>query len=364
MMRWRAGPEGAAVSGRGEAKTSSSLVFLVLCCTVACTGRHPRDVSNQNPRSELVDGPGSPGPTRDAGSALGVDRVIARPAVGLAPREIAKASARAIVTSPTHVFFGDSEDDALYALSKKGGSPMRIARRDPMPGALAIDTDSSTLAWIGSPGDVVLRVPTNGGTVTTVRDRGIFTDVAASGGDVFFTEARDEAGILTRVTGTTAARLAAVEGAPRGIAIDAQHVYLATSSRLAVTPRTRGEVIDLATGAAFANPLLDETWLYATAVDPKSRVREIVRVKKTGGTLETIVTGIRDAPTALYKGTLYWFDPDRPALLSSSGARPSPRTVCEDAQLERPSAITVDDDGVFVATGYGEGARILVIPLR
>lgn len=356
--------------GQRDNVKRSALTLLLVCCIGAlpllgCTKRRPRDVGDLNPRSEFVDGPGGPRQKHDAGADANIERVIATPAVaGLVPREIAKASARAIITSPLHVYFGDSEDDALYALDKKGGEPTRLARRAPMPGALAIDTDWSTLAWIGSPGDIVLRISTKGGPPSTVRDRGIFTDVAVSGGDVFFTEARAEGGVVTRVTGNTVAQLATVEGSPRGIAVDAQHVYVATSSRLAMTARTRGEVTELATGSAFANPLLDETWLYATAVDPNSRQRAIVRVKKTGGSFETVTGSIREAPIALHAGTLYWFDADRPALVSSSTTGLLPRTVSEDPLLAQPSAIAVDDDGIFVATGYGEGARIVVLPLR
>jgi hypothetical protein len=176
--------------------------------------------------------------------------------------------------------------------------------------------------------------------------------------------------VLTRVTGTTATVLASTEGSPRGIAVDAEHVYVASTTRLARTLRQRGDATELAKGAGFANPQLDDTFLYATAVDPKSRARRIVRVKKTGGELETIATGVRDAPIALYKGLLYWFDADQSALVSanvaSPSASPSPARaiVSEDPRFDRPRAITVDDDGVFVATGYGEGARILVVSPR
>lgn len=351
------------------------LASAVLACLVACAKRGPRDVGNQNPRSEFVDGPGGVR-ARDA-SAGGPDRVVATPApLGRRPREIAKVNSRALVTDATHVYFGDSDDDTLCSLEKMPAEgaksePVRLARRAPVAGGLALDAHDAALAWIASPGDVVLRVPTRGGVPTTVRDRGIFTDVAASSGDVFVTEARGAGGTLTRVTGTTAAQLASFEGTPRGIVVDGDHVYVATSTRLLSSPRTRGETAELARGTAFGSPQLDDGWLYATAASTSTRARVVVRVKKTGGPLETVATNVRDAAIAIHRGTLYWFDADHPALLATSVVadapgrpRPPPRVMSEDPTLDRVSALAVDDDGAFVAAGHGEGARIVAISIR
>ncbi len=352
---------------------SAALASVVL----GCAKRGPRDVGNQNPRSEFAQGGGSATRGLDA-SADGAGPTFATPTpTGRKPREIVRASSRALATDPAHVYFGDDDDDTLCSLEKmpaEGASnePVRIARRAPIAGGLALDAHDAALAWIASPGDVILRVPVRGGAPTTIRDRGIFTDVAASNGDVFFTEARGSGGMLMRVTGTTAAQLATLEGTPRGTVVDADDAYVATSTRLVSSPRTRGEVTELARGSAFASPQLDDGWLYATTAvaDASPRKRVVVRVKKTGGPLETVATNVRDSAIAVHRGTLYWFDADRPALLASSVAsdavstRPAVRLVSEDSMLERVNALVVDDDGAFVACGHGEDARIVVISLR
>jgi hypothetical protein len=350
-------------------------LLLAMAFAAACAKRGPRDVGNQNPRSEFAEGLGAAGAGRDA-STDGAPRTIATPTpTGRKPRELVRAYSRALAIDATAVYFGDASDDTLCALDKApaaGASrePRRIARRAPIAGGLALDAREAALAWIGSPGDIVLRVPVSGGVPTTIRDRGIFTDVAATGGDVFITEAQGGGGMLTRVTGSTAARLASFDGTPRGLVVDGSSVYVATSVLLASTTRTRGEVSELARGTAFASPQIDDTFLYATAIDPQNNHgRVVVRVKKSGGPLETLATGVRDAPIAIHRGLLYWFDAERPRLLAySSDSAPatpaSAQVISDDPWLERPNALAVDDDGAFVAAGSGEDARIVVISIR
>src|SRR5689334_18453192 len=141
-----------------QRKARAFVLTIVMGCSaaLACTKRSPRDFEAQNPKSEFPDGPSNTRPTHDAGPAP--THTLAAPLPGgLTPHEIARASARAIVTSPTQIYFGDDEDDALYALEKTdGGGSMptremvRLARRAPMSNALAIDEGGATLAWIGT----------------------------------------------------------------------------------------------------------------------------------------------------------------------------------------------------------------------
>jgi hypothetical protein len=174
---------------------------------------------------------------------------------------------------------------------------------------------------------------------------------------------------VTRISGESAARLASFDGSPRGIAVDGQQVYLATTSRLLAAPRQPGpggsqKVSELAAGASYANAVLDgRGWLYATARTDRTARHVIVRVKTTGSPVETVARDVRDAPIALHEGALYWFDAERPLLLASSEGSP-PRTVSDHPSFERPGALAVDDDGAFVATGDGEDSRILVVPLK
>lgn len=329
---------------------------LAVLAVGGCTRRGPRDVGERGYRAardlapNAVDG----GP---AGTAT--IRSVATPApAGIAPRILAHATARAIATTKTHVYFGDAEDDALLAVPKTGaGEPVRIARRAPMPGALAVDAD--TIVWIGSPGDVVLRLPLEGAsTPVTIRDRGIFTDVAADGGDVFFVEAMGGGGALTRITGTTTARLATLDAMPRGLAVDEDDAYVVTPSSVLRAPRQRGEVRTLASGAGFGAIASDRAYVYVTA--KRGSTRALVRIPKAGGPPADIVaSGVRDAPIATRDGDVFFFDDARPALRTPSGL------VSEHPSFDRPGAITADQDGVFVAAGEGEDAVVLSIsPLR
>src|SRR5690606_33276771 len=146
------------------------------------------------------------------------------------PRALARAASRAVATDATHVYFGDDDDDALLVIAKDGGETVNLARRAPVRRALARDGD--LVAWVGTPGDALLRMALQGGVPTTLRDRGIFADVAVDAGDVFVTEVVAQGGVVTRITGATAARLGAFEGLPRGIAVDEADVFVATTSAI------------------------------------------------------------------------------------------------------------------------------------
>src|SRR5688572_3217477 len=96
--------------------TRAGLVLIagVLASFFGCTGRGPRDVGNQNKRSEF-EGSGGGSGVHDGGTDAA--HVIASPQVaGKKARILAHASARAIATNATHVFYGDAEDDTLYAV--------------------------------------------------------------------------------------------------------------------------------------------------------------------------------------------------------------------------------------------------------
>ena len=353
-----------------RAATCLAAAALALTFAGACAKRGPRDLGSPGAAAELSTGALDADARPDRARA----HVPAAPtARGTTPRVLVRVEARALATDATHLYFGDVAGDTLSAVEKQAGAvreATRIARRAPIPGGLSFDADDAALAWIANPGDAVLRVPAAGGAPITIRDRAIFTDVVASAGDVFVTEARGTGGVLTRVTGTTAAELASFEGSPRGLAVDGDAVYLATSSGLLATTRARGVVTSLASDGAFASPFVDGPWLYATRADPARHARDLVRVGRTGGNLETIARGVRDAPIAVHRGVVYWFDAERPALVSApaagarEGAPRAPRLVSSDPSLERPNAIAVDDDGAFVATGHGDEARIAVIALR
>jgi hypothetical protein len=342
-------------------RSRPAVAVAVVLALGACSKKGPRDVGDLGYYGDL----GSPRADPTAAVAPSAEpRTAAKPSpTGSPPRVLARASARAIATSKTHVYFGDAEDDTLYALAKTGaGEPARFTRRTAMPGAMAID--AGALVWVASPGDVVLRLPLDGagGAPTTLRDRGIFTDVAADGGDVFVLEAGGAGGVLTRITGTTTARLASFEGAPRHVVVDDAHAFVVTASKVLRAPRQRGELETVATGAGFAAAAMDEKFVYVTSRHGASR--GITRVPKAGGAASQLLdSGVRDAPVATHGGELLFFDDARPALRARRLSDGVTRTLSEHALFERPIAIAVDDDGVFVATGDGAAAAVVTVPL-
>ena len=335
------------------------IVVLLFVVLVACGGKKgPRDIGNRSPRSELVEG-GGPATAADAGADAA--HVIAKPDVAGKPaRVLAHASSRAIATNATNVFYGDAEDDRLYTVPKTGAAePARLAPRAPLKGALSVD--GSTLVWIVATGDAVVRAPVAGGTPTTVRDRGIFTDVIAGKGDIFFTETEGRGGSVSRISGATAARLASFSGSPRGLALDATHVYVATATKLVAVPRLRNEPRELAASVAFAHPQVDETHVYATTTVDGAPA--LVRVAKTGGSLEIVVRDIHPgAPIALHRGLLAWFHPTRPALMGMKIGSNDVRVLSEHHAFHEPAALVLDNDGAFIAAGDGADAMILGVP--
>ena len=324
---------------------------------IACGGRRgPRDIGNLHPSSEFPAGaePRDAGPLPDSGVQLAAPTVA-----GTRPQKLARATSRAIALDRDRIYFGDAEDDGLYAMARTGatgGTPTKLARRAPMQEALAIDPAAGALVWIGTPGDIVLKMPVAGGAAATVREHGLFTGVVASGADVFYVEAEGTGGFLSRNT----TRLGSFEGSPRSLTRSGDRFFVATSSRL-VALRERGEAQNLASGAAFAHVAAEGDWVYATTPDPAGRSRIVVRVPASGGALEAIAAGVRDAPIAVFRGTVYWFDAERPAVLATEAGRP-PRTISEDDLIAQPSAIAVDGEGVFLAAGVGEDGQIIVVP--
>jgi len=306
----------------------------------ACARPGPRDLGQtRNPRSEFQ-GAGSAAPPVAAPANV----APATPRIEV----LARASSRALATSATHVFFGDNEDDALLAVPKSGGDPVRVARRSPMREALV--SDDEDLVWIASPGDVVLRLAKGASEPKVVRDRGVFTDVVAQD-DVFFTEVVGRGGALLRVTGYTAASLATFDGSPRGLALTADQVYIATSNALLATPHRRGEVRVLAKGSAFSHPIVVGEALYATVA--LGGRRDLVRVPVRGGALETVARDVRDAPVAASRGSVLWFGGEPTALIRDGAV------VATDERFAEVTALAVDGDGIFVATGHGEGGAVL-----
>jgi hypothetical protein len=329
---------------------SAAPLVLASGCT---TGGRARDVAGdrRRARDSGVDGSTATGTVPEAPEAAAVPAIPAKKA-----RLLARASARALAIDTTTLYYGDSEDDGLYAIPKAGGDPVRLARHAPVAGAIA--TDAESVVWIASPGDAVLKLPRQGGEQpVTLRDRGIFSDVAVADGDVFITEAVGAGGALLRVTGPTAARLTSFDGAPRAVMADATYAYVITPTKVFRTPHARGELETIATGNAFANPQMDESFLYVvTEVD---KVRVVARIPKAGGAMTAIARDVRDTPIEVATGEVFFFDPVRPQVRAVRTTGSDPRIVIEDEVLSTATTIVADATTVYVATGSRESGVIV-----
>jgi len=301
----------------------------------------------------------------DAGS--GPDGVPEAPApsaqaatIGKKARVFTRATTRALALDALNVYYGDSEDDGIYTMPKAGGTAVRIARHAPVAGAIALESDAVT--WIGSPGDAVLKASLRGGQPTTLRDKGIFSDVAAAGGDVFITEAIGAGGALLRVSNGVTSKLTSFDGAPRAVMADATHTYVVTPTKILRTLHAKGELETIATGVGFTYTEIDEGFVYV--IGQSAGLTVVARVAKNGGPLTPVALNVRSAPLRVVGGELLFFDALRPRLLSAPAAGGEPHIVYEDEALTAASALDADATTIYVATGANESGVISAIDRR
>ena len=339
-------------------RASAALIALLLFGCSQGPGR-PRDrAGDRRSRGDEADG--------GAGGAHAVvpepPRPTEQPSVKSdRPRVVAKASARALALDAGHVYYGDSDDDGVYSIARTGGAPVRIARHAPVAGAIALE--GGAITWIASPGDAVLRAPVAGGMQpTTLRDRGIFSDVAALGDEVFITEAIGAGGALLRISGAATTRLAAFDGPPRAVMVDKTHVYVVTPTKIVRTLHSRGELEPVGTGTRFTHAEADDGFVYVVADIDKGR--GVVRFPKGGGAASIVARDVRDAPIELEGGELLYFDGTRPQLRVVPAAGGESRVIVEDEGLGTVSAIEADATTIFIAQGIHESGAIVAVPRR
>lgn len=337
------------------------ILFLVLMG--GCTGGGPADRAGDRLHGGRPDkDQGQDGGTRvpDPGTSAKVP--AQPPPAGARPKLLVKAEARALALYSTNVVYGDTVEDGVFVIPKTGGEPKRLARRSPISHTFAIDNEE--ISWVASPGDAVLKASLHTGVFpTTIRDRGIFADVAATRGDIFVNEVIGAGGALTRITGPTAARLAAFDGPPRGLVVDASHAFIVTPTKIFRTPHVKGELETIATGADFEWPTLSGDRLYVVGEGDGFKRRAIFSIPKTGGTPTPIARDVRDAPIAIEGGELLYFDSARPQLraLVLSDPKGTPRIVAEDDALATATAIALDGATAFVGTGSKDAGAIVTI---
>ncbi len=340
--------------------TACAALACALVAAAGCGAARSRDYAGEGrPRRGGADPSGAAG-TSSADMVPAAPPPIVESIAPARPRVVVRADARAIAVDASHLYYGDAAEDGVFAVPKAGGEPVRIARRAPVAGALALD--GTTIAWIASPGDVVLRAPVAGGAATSLRDRGIFADVVSVGSDVFIAEAIGGGGALTRVTGATASKLTAFDGAPRCVLADEAAAYLVTPTKIFRVPRTRGEVTTVATGAGFDSAQLAGEQLYVVMRDGDARV--VGRVPKTGGTMTTIARDVRDAPIDVEGEQLLYFDAALPQLRTVRLSGGPPRVLAEDEALLSPTSLAADRTTAYVGTGAREAAAVIAIERR
>ena len=109
----------------------------------ACSsGPRPRDVAGDR-RHRRQDASADADAATNVPEPPPVTRAAGRS--GKKPRLLARATSRALAIDATNVYFGNSDDDGIYAVAKGGGEPTRLARRAPVAGAIAVDADVDQL---------------------------------------------------------------------------------------------------------------------------------------------------------------------------------------------------------------------------
>lgn len=345
----------------GSARPKASVAILA-AGLVACSAR-ARDVAGE--RYLLPAGTeGTPSATASAAPPPTAPRVSATPRpVGTISRFLVRANVRAMASDAENLYYGDSNEDAVFSLSKKGdAAPVRIARRAPTSGALVLD--GGILSWVGSPGDVVFHTSTRGEGTEAIRDRGIFTDVAAQAGDVFIAEALGAGGAILRVTAGNTTRLAALDASPRALLVETDAVYVTTPTKILRIRRTGGDAEVLATGIAIENPQMDDTFVYAVMAGKGPDGRVVARVPKTGGELTVVARDVHDAPIEIQGGELLYVGESRTELRAVPTRGGPVRVLSQDDALSSTSAVVADDSTVYVATGAREDAAIVAIARR
>lgn len=342
-----------------------SMSLALALSSAACSGGGPADRAGDRLRG----GPRGAAADPDAGAVTqlpGPGSSSLTPAIppppGAKPRLVLKAEARALAVFGTSLVYGDTIEDGVFSVPKAGGEPKRIARRSPISRSFAIDNEE--ISWVASPGDAVLKASMHTGAFpTTIRDRGIFADVAATRGDVFVNEVIGAGGALTRITGATAARIASFDGAPRGLVVDGSHAFIVTPAKILKAPHVKGDVVTIATGANLEWPALTNDRLYYVGEGDGFRRRVVYAVAKTGGAPAIVARDVRDAPIAIEGGELYWFDGSRPQLRAVTLADPqaTPRILAEDDALAAPISIALDATTVYAGTGSKEQGTIVAI---
>ena len=320
---------------------------LLLLLAFGCGGKSVRDVIGKPSTDDA-------GAFADVAPAPSVRTARRDGGAGPEVTKLAKASSRAIALDADNVYFGSSDDDTMMMVPKKGGPSVRLARRAPVVGGLARDGD--LLGWIATPGDVVLKMPSKGAVPLTVRDHGIFVDIAASGGEWFIAEVVPGGGAVTRIVNGGSSRIASLDVAPRALVVDGADIFVALPSKIVRYARGKTETVTVVSGTSIEAPFVTAQFMYFTQLVDNERV--IARVARTGGEATTMVKRVAGAPFVVDKGEIFYFEGRRAEVRALAEAGGQPRTLATDDSFTRPNAIAVDEKSVYVAAGEREDGTI------
>jgi hypothetical protein len=331
--------------------TGAVLLFALKAPLAPALGPVPAFGSQEAPASSAtLTAATVPGPP-SAATAPGAETTAPGPVDVSRPTVLARAITRTIATTDQRVYFGDATRDALFAVSKAGGAPVEVGPHAPLDIALG----PATAAWIGAPGQLLLRDPPRGGPLVA---RGAFTALVADGDDLYVTEAAARKGTLLHVTADKAVRQAEFESRPRDVAVDGCDVFVMTDDGIHRVPREGGDASLVAAGDKLTGLALDRDLVFATTALPTTR--GLLRVPKRGDAAATIiVTDVRNGPIATWNGHVYYFDADTPTLMRIPAGGGAPTVVARSPELGWAVALTIDASGIYVAAAYERGGGIL-----
>lgn len=227
-------------------------------------------------------------------------------------------SAVSVIVDDTHVYWSDLGREVIWRARLNGGKQKRVVRSE-YPGTLAVDATHVYIAGGGgtlakarkSGGKRVelagVQVPNTGFLEIAVDDTHVYWGVSGPG-----MVAPKGTGKLLRIAkeGGTPEVVADNLDGPRGLVIDADHVYFGTGETIvARVPKSGGEVQKVYVGDP--NPqvtAIDETYVYWFGFDAMDDYSGYVRrAPRAGGPAETVVIRVPNPTGLVLSGNrLYW----------------------------------------------------------
>jgi len=283
-----------------------------------------------------------------------------------------------IATSGDFVFYSQSavEGGSIFRRSKAGGNRTVFANTGALS-TVAISPVGNSVAWLGEEGEVGLAARCSEGCQITDTNEGFGTNppdallevdeidldsIAADATGTYWT-ARFEVGATNgtvrfcRATGCNgvATVLADAENKPRGIALDATHVYWVNEGDgrvrrvLRNDVRTPETVITLSLSAPHLIALFDESVYVSDGTSIVSFPKTLSPTSTTPVTLQTSIAAIAVDATGIY-----WT-----SFVSSGTIATCPLTGCDEptviARVTSPFALALDGDDLWFTTRGGPG---------